>query len=157
MWRRVTAGETRLLYLAPERLMTEPMLAALAKLDIRLIAIDEAHCISQWGPAFRPEYEALSRLRDVFPDVPIVALTATADEATRADIAARLFGRDVDTFVLGFDRPNIKLTVETKTKVEREHAPDSNSKGKTEVKGDTNLPFLDVSSIKMLRASCNVS
>ena len=90
-WRRATAGETRLLYLAPERLMTEPMLAALAKLDVRLIAIDEAHCISQWGPAFRPEYEALSRLRHIFPDVPIAALTATADEATRADIAAQLF------------------------------------------------------------------
>jgi len=113
-WRRATAGETRLLYLAPERLMTEAMLAALAKLDVRLIAIDEAHCISQWGPAFRPEYEALSRLRQVFPDVPIAALTATADEATRTDIAAQLFGGLVDTVVLGFDRPNIKLTVEAK-------------------------------------------
>ena len=71
--------------------MTERMLEALAKLDVRLIAIDEAHCISQWGPAFRPEYEALSRLRDLFPNVPIIALTATADEVTRADIAAQLF------------------------------------------------------------------
>ena len=113
-WRRATAGETRLLYLAPERLMTEAMLTALAKLDVRLIAIDEAHCISQWGPAFRPEYEALSRLRQVFPEVPIVALTATADEATRTDIAAQLFGGLVDTVVLGFDRPNIKLAVEPK-------------------------------------------
>ena len=113
-WRRAASGETRLLYLAPERLMTEPMLAALAKLDVRLIAIDEAHCISQWGPAFRPEYQALSRLRQVFPGVPIAALTATADESTRADIAAQLFGGDAETVVLGFDRPNIKLTVETK-------------------------------------------
>jgi len=113
-WRRAAAGETRLLYLAPERLMMEQMLAALAKLGVRLIAIDEAHCISQWGPAFRPEYEALSRLRHVFPNVPIAALTATADEATRADIAARLFADNADTVVLGFDRPNIKLTVETK-------------------------------------------
>ena len=113
-WRRAAAGQTRLLYLAPERLMTEPMLAALAKLDVRLIAIDEAHCISQWGPAFRPEYEALSRLRKIFPKVPIAALTATADEATRADIAERLFEGHADTLVLGFDRPNIKLTVETK-------------------------------------------
>src|SRR5688572_13773342 len=113
-WRRVTAGTTRLLYLAPERLMTEQMLHALARLDVRLIAIDEAHCISQWGPAFRPEYEALSRLRHVFPKVPIAALTAPADEATRADIAAQLFGGDRDTVVLGFDRPNIKLTVETR-------------------------------------------
>jgi ATP-dependent DNA helicase RecQ len=110
-WRRVTSGETRLLYLAPERLMTERMLDALTRCDVRLIAVDEAHCISQWGPAFRPEYEALSRLRQVFPGVPVIALTATADEATRADIAARLFGGDVESLVLGFDRPNIKFGV----------------------------------------------
>src|SRR3954468_19536251 len=110
-WRRVASGETRLLYLAPERLMTERMLDALSRLDLRLIAIDEAHCISQWGPAFRPEYEALSRLRDLFPKVPVIALTATADEGTRADIAARLFGAEVTSLVLGFDRPNIKLAV----------------------------------------------
>ena len=110
-WRRVTAGETRLLYLAPERLMTERMLDALARTDVRLIAVDEAHCISQWGPAFRPEYEQLSRLRTLFPGVPIIALTATADEATRRDIAARLFAGQVETLVLGFDRPNIKLSV----------------------------------------------
>jgi ATP-dependent DNA helicase RecQ len=113
-WRRAAAGETRLLYLAPERLMTEPMLQALAKLDVKLIAIDEAHCISQWGPAFRPEYQALSRLRDLFPNVPIAALTATADEVTRADISAQLFAGHAETIVLGFDRPNIKLAVETK-------------------------------------------
>ena len=110
-WRRVTAGETRLLYLAPERLMTERMLDALARTDVRLIAVDEAHCISQWGPAFRPEYEQLSRLRTLFPGVPIIALTATADQATRRDIAARLFAGQVETLVLGFDRPNIKLSV----------------------------------------------
>jgi ATP-dependent DNA helicase RecQ len=110
-WRRVTMGETRLVYLAPERLMTERMLEALARIDIRLIAVDEAHCISQWGPAFRPEYEQLSRLRDIFSGVPIIALTATADEATRSDIATRLFAGRVETLVLGFDRPNIKLSV----------------------------------------------
>ena len=108
----MASGETRLLYLAPERLMTERMLEALEKLDVRLIAIDEAHCISQWGPAFRPEYEDLSRLREIFPNVPIIALTATADESTRADIAAQLFAGRVETLVLGFDRPNIKLSVE---------------------------------------------
>jgi len=113
-WRRVASGETHILYMAPERLMTERMLEALTKLEVRLIAIDEAHCISQWGPAFRPEYEALARLRDVFPGVPIAALTATADEVTRADIADRLFGKAVQTYVQGFDRPNIKLTVQTK-------------------------------------------
>ena len=113
-WRRAAAGETRLLYLAPERLMTERMLDALQRLDVRLIAVDEAHCISQWGPAFRPEYEALSRLRDLFPNVPIAALTATADEVTRVDIVARLFDGEAERIVLGFDRPNIKLTVEAK-------------------------------------------
>jgi ATP-dependent DNA helicase RecQ len=113
-WRRVASGGTRLLYLSPERLMTAPMLAALSKLPVRLIAIDEAHCISQWGPAFRPDYEALQHLRESFPDVPIMALTATADESTRSDIAARLFGARVEQIVLGFDRPNIKLTVAAK-------------------------------------------
>ena len=113
-WRRAAAGETRLLYMAPERLMTERMLAALARLPVRLFAIDEAHCISQWGPAFRPEYEDLCRLRDLFPGVPIAALTATADEVTRNDIVDKLFGGRAERFVLGFDRPNIKLTVEMK-------------------------------------------
>ena len=113
-WRRAVSGETRLLYLSPERLMTGSMLAALGKLPISLIAIDEAHCISQWGPAFRPDYEALSRLREMFPGVPLMALTATADESTRADIAARLFGGQVEQIVLGFDRPNIRLTVAAK-------------------------------------------
>ena len=113
-WQRASRGETRLLYMAPERLMTERMLSALAKLDVKLIAIDEAHCISQWGPAFRPEYEALAKLRDIFRGVPIAALTATADEVTRADIATKLFDAKVETLVLGFDRPNIRLTVEPK-------------------------------------------
>ncbi len=119
-WRRVTSGETRLLYMAPERLMTERMLSAVAKLDVRLIAIDEAHCISQWGPAFRPEYQALTQLSDAFPDVPIAALTATADELTRADIARQLFADNAETFVLGFDRPNISLGVEPKREWKRQ-------------------------------------
>ncbi len=113
-WLRAVSGRTRLLYLAPERLMTERMLAALGKLDVKLLAIDEAHCVSQWGPAFRPEYQALSQLRRSFPAAPIVALTATADAVTRADIARQLFAGQVETFVLGFDRPNIKLSVEPK-------------------------------------------
>jgi len=113
-WRRTATGETRLLYMAPERLMTERMLVALGQLNVRLIAIDEAHCISQWGPSFRPEYQDLCRLREIFPDIPIVALTATADEITREDISAQLFAGHGETIVLGFDRPNIKLTVEMK-------------------------------------------
>ena len=111
IWRRVAAGEISLLYLSPERLMTDRMLAALSQLPISLIAVDEAHCISQWGPAFRPEYSDLSRLRELFPGIPMVALTATADEVTRRDIAERLFGPNAKIFVQGFDRPNIQLAV----------------------------------------------
>ena len=114
VWRRVVAGETRLLYMAPERLMTERMLAALARLPVSLFAVDEAHCISQWGPSFRREYEDLCRLRTCFPGVPIAALTATADGTTRDDIAQRLFGGAVEQLVLGFDRPNIRLAVTMK-------------------------------------------
>jgi len=110
-WKRAAAGKTRLLYLAPERLMTARMLSALARLPITLIAVDEAHCVSRWGPSFRPEYEALTRLREVFPGVPIAALTATADKATQDDIAAKLFGGTGRRFVSGFDRPNIRLSV----------------------------------------------
>ena len=113
-WRRAATGQTRLLYMAPERLMTERMLAALARLPVGLFAVDEAHCISQWGPAFRPEYEDLCRLRELFPGVPIAALTATADEVTRNDISDQLFGGRVERFVLGFDRPNIRLAVQMK-------------------------------------------
>jgi ATP-dependent DNA helicase RecQ len=114
VWRRAAAGQLRLLYLSPERLMTAPMLKALGRLPVSLIAIDEAHCISQWGPAFRPEYAMLAGLREAFPRAPMIALTATADESTRADIRETLFGGDVEEVVLGFDRPNIRLTVAPK-------------------------------------------
>ncbi|MBT4490749.1 MAG: RecQ family ATP-dependent DNA helicase, partial [Rhodospirillaceae bacterium] len=100
-----------ILYLSPERLMTERMLAAIANLPVTLIAVDEAHCISQWGPAFRPEYADLARLRELFPGTPMIALTATADAITRRDIADKLFGGKASIFVQGFDRPNIRLGV----------------------------------------------
>ena len=111
-WKRVAAGQSSFLYLAPERLMTNRMLQALQRLPVKLIAIDEAHCISRWGPSFRPDYESLGRLKDLFPDAPIAALTATADEATRADIAAQLFRGNGRIVVTGFDRPNIRMAVE---------------------------------------------
>ena len=113
-WRRAANGETRLLYMAPERLMTGRMLDAVLRLPVSLFAIDEAHCISQWGPAFRPEYAALEELPERFPDVPIAALTATADEATRADIERKLFRGHHESFVQGFDRPNIRLEASAK-------------------------------------------
>ena len=110
-WRRAAGGQTHLLYMSPERLTSERMLAALARLPVRLLAIDEAHCISQWGPAFRPEYAELGRVREALPGVPMIAMTATADGITRDDIAARLFGGAVKQIILGFDRPNIALSV----------------------------------------------
>jgi ATP-dependent DNA helicase RecQ len=113
-WRRVAAGAVRLLYISPERLMTERMLAALQRLPVVQIAIDEAHCISRWGPSFRPDYAALTRLTELLPGVPLSAFTATADESTRRDISAKLFNGQGRIFVTGFDRPNIRLAVETR-------------------------------------------
>ena len=113
-WRAFASGACRLLYLSPERLMTERMLAALEKLDPALIVVDEAHCISKWGVSFRPEYEQLSALRDRFPNAAIGAFTATADDATRKDIAQKLFRGNGRILVQGFDRPNLTLTVASK-------------------------------------------
>ncbi|MGI9365172.1 MAG: DNA helicase RecQ [Rhizobiaceae bacterium] len=113
-WQRVAAGITRILYLAPERLMTERMLCALQRQKVNLIAIDEAHCMSQWGPTFRPEYAQLGELGQWFPHVPVAAMTATADEATRRDIEQNLFSGPHRTYVSGFDRPNIRLNVAPK-------------------------------------------
>jgi ATP-dependent DNA helicase RecQ len=119
-WRRVATGEISLLYISPERLMTDRMIAALTALPISQIAIDEAHCISRWGPSFRPDYEALARLTELFPGVPVSAFTATADEATREDIVTRLFQGRARVFVTGFDRPNIRLAVEIRRDPKRQ-------------------------------------
>jgi ATP-dependent DNA helicase RecQ len=114
-WKRVVAGDVSLLYLSPERLMDERMLGALRQRDVRLIAVDEAHCISHWGPSFRPEYTMLENLGAAFPDIPIGAFTATADAETRSDIMRKLFGGKGRQFVSGFDRPNISIHVGRKT------------------------------------------
>lgn len=114
-WRKITSGRAKLLYLSPERLMTERMLNAIAKLDPGHFIIDEAHCISKWGPSFRPEYEQLSRLGELFPNACVGAFTATADFATRADIAQKLFKGDGRIIVHGFDRPNLTLAVAPKS------------------------------------------
>ena len=110
-WRTFQSGEAKLLYLSPERLMTGRMLEALKPVDPGLFVVDEAHCISKWGASFRPEYEQLSQLKHHFPNATLAAFTATADSATRTDIAEKLFGGEGDTVVRGFDRPNLNLAV----------------------------------------------
>jgi ATP-dependent DNA helicase RecQ len=109
--RRLIAGDLDLLYVAPERLLTPRCLALLDQTSIALFAIDEAHCVSQWGHDFRPEYIGLSMIAERFPDVPRMALTATADEATRKEIVDRLSLAGAPSFVASFDRPNIRYEI----------------------------------------------
>ncbi|WAH60277.1 DNA helicase RecQ [Pseudomonas silvicola] len=104
---RIRRGEVKMLYLAPERLVQPRMLDFLRNLDIALFAIDEAHCVSQWGHDFRPEYLQLGQLAEQFPHVPRIALTATADKRTREEIVTRLHLQDAERFLSSFDRPNI--------------------------------------------------
>ncbi|WP_456407015.1 DNA helicase RecQ [Thiolapillus sp.] len=104
-------GDLQLLYVAPERLMSDGFQSLLRRTDIALFAIDEAHCVSQWGHDFRPEYIQLSTLHEDFPQVPRIALTATADEPTRKEIIQRLGLEQADHFISGFDRPNIRYRV----------------------------------------------
>jgi ATP-dependent DNA helicase RecQ len=113
--RLVRTGEIDLVYVAPERLMTQRCLDLFHDSRISLFAIDEAHCVSQWGHDFRPEYIRLSILHEQFPDVPRIALTATADQQTRDEIAHRLQLDDARKFVSSFDRPNIRYSIVEKT------------------------------------------
>lgn len=126
-------GELDLLYVAPERLLTPHFLALLEQIQISLFAIDEAHCVSQWGHDFRPEYRGLSLLPEKFPSIPRLALTATADHETRKDIAQQLRLETAKHFVSSFDRPNIRYSVIQKNQakkqllefIRREHTHDA--------------------------------
>ncbi len=113
--RNLLAGQYDLLYVAPERLLTPRFLGLMASTPLALFAIDEAHCVSQWGHDFRPEYIQLSVLQERFPDVPRMALTATADTVTRKEIVERLGLNGAKTFVSSFDRPNIRYQVIDRT------------------------------------------
>ncbi|MEE3044494.1 MAG: DNA helicase RecQ [Pseudomonadota bacterium] len=130
---RAVDGDIDLLYVAPERFATDRFLNLLDRISISLFAIDEAHCVSQWGHDFRPEYRRLDLLPTRFAHVPRIALTATADTPTRKDIAENLHLTDAKCFITGFDRPNITYRIETKGNAKqrllsflnREHAEDA--------------------------------
>jgi ATP-dependent DNA helicase RecQ len=114
VWRQIEAGSLDLLYLSPEGLMQPATLSRLARQKISLIAIDEAHCVSQWGHDFRPEYRMLGRLAELFPSVPRLAVTATADARTREDIRTELRLEGAQEFVASFARPELRLSAERK-------------------------------------------
>ena len=112
--RRLAAGRVDLIYLSPEGLMQPYVLERLSAASLALIAVDEAHCVSQWGHDFRPEYRTLGRLADIFPGVPRLAVTATADARTRGDIREQLRLQDAAEFVASFARPELALSAERK-------------------------------------------
>src|SRR2546425_6324626 len=114
-WRGLHRGEYRMLYVAPERLMLDTFLERAMNWNIAQFAIDEAHCISEWGHDFRPEYRELKKLRTHFPDVPMMALTATATERVRADIVKQLKLREPRCYVASFNRPNLTYRVVPKS------------------------------------------
>lgn len=113
---KALSGQLKLLYLSPEKVMTKGFYHFISHCKISFIAVDEAHCVSQWGHDFRPEYTLLGNLRNTFPNIPLMALTATADPTTRADILLHLRLNNPHTYLGSFDRPNIRYTVQEKFK-----------------------------------------
>ena len=107
----IAEGKLQMLYISPEGLLAGRFLEYLKSNNVSLFAIDEAHCVSVWGNDFRPEYVKLSRLKDTFPDIPVVALTATADHATQSDIITQLKLNEPKQFLSSFERTNIALVV----------------------------------------------
>ena len=133
--RALEAGDVQILYVSPERLLQDRTLSLLSRIEVALFAIDEAHCVSQWGHDFRPEYRQLKILAERFPTVPRIALTATADERTREEIVSELCLEKAARFIASFDRPNIRYHISAQGSmgakerlwqfIETEHAEDS--------------------------------
>jgi ATP-dependent DNA helicase RecQ len=121
-WEKLNSGDLRLLFVSPERLAGEGLVGRLRRLGVTRLAIDEAHCVSQWGHDFRPEYRLLARTREALGGVPVTALTATADRQTREDIAQQLFPQPPHLVVHSFDRPNLKLAFAPKDQPKRQIA-----------------------------------
>ena len=114
-WNNFKIGKEKIIYLSPEKIMSEDFLNQLKTLDIGLFVIDEIHCVSKWGHNFRPDYNQLSQLKSLFPNSNIIGFTATADQTTRLDILEKIFNKNVNVFVSSLDRPNISLSITQKT------------------------------------------
>ena len=114
-WNNFKNGKEKIIYLSPEKIMSEDFLNQLKTLDIGLFVIDEIHCVSKWGHNFRPDYNQLSQLKSLFPNSNIIGFTATADQTTRLDILEKIFNKNVNVFVSSLDRPNLSLSITQKT------------------------------------------